>query len=140
MNIIIIFIFIVVGLLFSFAIYMSWKKRKIADLFRQMKSSGTAFIITPEYASFRGATNTYGKVKCDGVIGLTDRKIIFIPMVGREIEIPLENIRDITEEKTFMGNIRPGMSFLVLHGNNVDIGFFVSDNIKWQNAIIGMIK
>jgi len=140
MNIIAIIVISIIGLLFLFVIYMSWKKRKIADLFRQMKLSGATFVITPEYASFRGATNTYGRVKCDGVIGLTDRKVIFMPMVGKKIEIPLNNIKDITEEKTFLGNIRPGMSFLVLHGNNVDIGFFVRDNLKWQNAITGMIK
>ncbi|MGB3340380.1 MAG: hypothetical protein WBB37_02740 [bacterium] len=138
--IIIIIITVIIGLFFSFAIYMSWKKRKIAGLFRQMKLSGEVFIITPEFASFRGATSTYGRVKCDGVIGLTDRKVVFMPLVGKKMEIALESMKDVTEEKNFLGSYRAGMSFLVLHDSNLDIGFFVKDNIKWQNALSGIIK
>jgi hypothetical protein len=140
MIIIIIIIVFIIVLFFSFTLYMSSKKRKIAGLFRQMQMSGQTFIITPEFASFRGATHTYGRVKCDGMIGLTADKIIFIPLVGKKIEILLGHIKTVTEEKSFLGSHRPGMSFLVLHGHEADIGFFVRDNIKWQNILTGMIK
>ena len=138
--IIIITVIVIAGLFLSFTIYMSWKKRKIASLFKEMKLSGKTFIITPEFASFRGATNTYGRIKCDGIIGLTDRKIIFIPLVGKKIEIVLNSINNITEEKNFLGNVRAGMSFLVLHGADLEIGFYVKDNLKWQNTLLGLIK
>jgi len=138
--IIIIIIIVIFGLFFSFAMYMSWKKRKIAGLFQELKLSGETFIITPEFASFRGATSTYGRIKCDGIIGLTDSKLVFVPLVGKKIEIALENINTVTEEKTFLGSCRAGMPFLVLHGIDMDIGFYVKDNVKWQNTLLGFIK
>jgi len=128
------------GLFLCFVIYMSWKKAKIAGLFREMKLSGETFIINPEFASFRGATARYGRVKCDGVIGLTNDKIIFIPFIGSKTEIPLKEICDVTEEKKFLGCYRAGMTVLVLHEQEVDIGFYVKDHIKWQNTITGVIK
>lgn len=133
---------IIIGLVLflCFVIYMSWKKRKIAGLFRQMKLSGETFLINPEFASFRGATAKYGRVKCDGVIGLTNDKIIFIPFIGSKTEIPLKEIRDVSEEKKFLGHYRAGITVLVLHGQEAEIGFYVKDNMKWQNTITGIIK
>ncbi len=128
------------GLFLCFVIYMSWKKGKIAGLFREMKLSGETFVINPEFASFRGATAKYGRVKCDGVIGLTNDKIIFIPFIGSKTEIPLKEICDVTEEKKFLGCYRAGMTVLVLHEQEVNIGFYVKDNIKWQNTITGIIR
>lgn len=98
------------------------------------------FVIPPEFASFRGATKMYGRTKCDGIIGLTENNVIFIPLVGRKIEIPINSIYSVTEEKKFLGSYRAGLSFLVLHGRELDIGFFVKDNSKWQNTLLAIIK
>jgi len=135
-------VIIIIGLVLflCFVIYMSWKKRKIAELFQQMKLSGETFLINPEFASFRGATAKYGRVKCDGVIGLTNDKTIFIPFIGSKTEIPLKEIRDVSEEKKFLGHYRAGITVLVLHGKETEIGFYVKDSMKWQNTITGIIK
>lgn len=135
------FVIILVGLaLFvGFAIYMSWKKKKIMSAFRNMQLSGETFVLRPEIASFRGATAKYGRVKCDGVIGLTNGKTIFEPFVGKKMIIMMDDIRDVSEKKNFLGQYRARMSVLVLHGKEADIGFFVKDILRWQNAIKGII-
>lgn len=135
-----IYILICLAVFLSFMIYMSWKRKKVEHIFREMKLSGEAFILGPEVASFRGATAKYGRIKCDGVIGLTNEKIIFVPFVSKKFFIPTNEIKDVSESKKFLGHYRAGISVLVLHSKEADIGFFVKNVLRWQNAIRGIIK
>jgi hypothetical protein len=131
---------IIISLLLCFTLYMSWKKNKILKIFQNMRRSGNTFIIPPEVASYRGATAKYGRAKCDGVIGMTKDKIIFCPLMGKTLTIDLHCIKDVSQTKKFLGQYRAGMTVMVLHTDRADIGFFVSDHMKWQNSIIGIIK
>ena len=135
-----IYILICLAVFLSFRVYMSWKRKKVEHIFREMKLSGETFILDPEVASFRGATAKYGRIKCDGVIGLTNEKIIFVPFVSKKFFIPTNEITDINESKKFLGHYRAGISVLVLHSKEADIGFFVKNILRWQNAIRGIIK
>jgi hypothetical protein len=127
------------GLIIVFVTYMSWKRKKIIEAFQALKLSGLTFIIGPEFASYRGATAQYGRVKCDGVIGLSPDKLIFIPFIGPKKEILTNNICRVDEQKTFLGQFRAGVHVLVIHEDKADIGFFVKDIATWQNAIEALI-
>ncbi len=39
-----------------------------------------------------------------------------------------------------IGHYRAGITVLVLHGQEAEIGFYVKDSMKWQNTITGIIK
>lgn len=125
----------IVALFSGFVFFMSWKKRKILNALQHMKLSGTTFLIGPEIGSYRGATSVYGKVKCDGIIALTETSLVFLPYIGKKKEIALHGIRGIEVVKTFLGQYRAGIPVLVLHHEQCDIGFFVQDTAAWLTAI-----
>lgn len=129
---------IVLDLIFVIVI-LTWKKKKIDQIMRDMKFSGETFILGPEKASFRGATAKYGRIKGNGVIGLTSEKVMFIPYIGKHIIIPIQKIKDVSESKRFLGHYlhRP---ILILHGTETDAGFFVKNNFRWQNAIKSIVR
>ena len=132
---------LVIVVLFSgFVMYMSWKKRKIMKSIQQMRMSGSAFILGPEIGSYRGATSQYGRVKCDGVIALTETTLMFLPYIGKKKEIPLKELRDVEITKKFLGQYRAGVEVLVLHGADVDIGFFVQDTSRWLSAVSVLLQ
>ena len=137
-----IYVIILAGIVIfaTFVFYMSWKKKKIMNVFKDMQMSGETFVLGPEIASFRGATAKYGRIKCDGVIGMTSEEIIFIPFVGNRMTIMLNQLKGVGEKKNFLGSHRAGIPVLVLHSKEADIGFFVRDILRWQNTIKGIIK
>jgi hypothetical protein len=124
-----------VALFTGFVFYMSWKKRKIMALLRQMQLSGTTFVLGPEIGSYRGATALYGRVKCDGVIALTDTLLLFAPFIGTKKEIPLKDFQRVDVTEKFLGQYRMGMQVLVLRAETCDIGFFVNDVNRWQTTL-----
>jgi hypothetical protein len=139
-NVVLIIAVVSVVLFSGFVVYMSWKKRTIMASLRHMKMSGMSFILGPEISSYRGATSRYGRVKCDGVLALTEKTLIFLPYIGNKKEIPLRELRDVEITDKFLGQYRAGAEVLVLHGNDFSIGFFVQDGNRWLSAIVMLIK
>jgi hypothetical protein len=124
----------------GFVLYMSWKKGKILTLLRQMQMSGTTFVLGPEIGSFRGATAQYGKVKCDGVIALTDTFLVFVPYLGAKKEIPLKECHGVEVVDEFLGQRSLGMQVLVLRTDKCDIGFYVNDVDRWKAAAGNLVQ
>ena len=90
---------------------------------------GEHVVIPPEAGTYRGAKKTFSRVKGDGVICLTKKKIIFRPIIGAEIEIPAAQISGTKESVWFLTGAKNFKAHLILttHDEN-EIGFFVLDN------------
>jgi hypothetical protein len=76
------------------------------------------------------STKTYG------VIALTDRRLIFRRPLGKDIEIPLSGISEVSENKWFKGNYRGGKLFLILKlADDSEVAFMVNDHNHWMEEI-----
>jgi len=93
-------------------------------------------LIEPYWGSFRGATEKYGKIKCDGIIALTDKNLVFEKIAGDSIEIPVRKIVSSSMEKSFLGESRPGQDYLVLClDDGTQVGFIVKDANEWMRHL-----
>ena len=94
-------------------------------------------IRAPEKGNYRGATAPgYPVVKNSGVIALTTRRLVFITLTGKSIEIPLAEITGVRESKVFKAAATGGVMHLIVRVPSGEIGFFVPDNAAWINAIM----
>jgi hypothetical protein len=90
----------------------------------------------PEKGIYRGATAPgYPIVSNNGTIALTDRRLIFLTITGKIIEIPRTEIIGVRESKVFKWAVRSGRSHLIVQIPSGEIGFCVSSNVDWINAI-----
>ena len=97
---------------------------------------GEEWVIPLESASYRGATHTYGRVKGNGVAGLTDRRVVFEPLIGKGISVPLARVTGVRVTRWFLGAARASGRHLVLtldDGN--EVGFLVGDEERWLSAL-----
>jgi len=95
--------------------------------------SGEKVLITPESGSFRGATNKLGRIKSDGIIALTSKRLIFKKAFSPRFEIELKEVIEITTDAKFLGAWRAGVIHLVLNLKNGDrVGFYFKDLEKWK--------
>jgi len=114
-------------------------KRKSARLHASLRdelAGGELATRGPESAVYRGATAGFPMVNGNGVAMLTDRRLIFRKLVGAGLEVPLDRVAGVREDKWFLGSYRSGRMHLILKmrdGN--EVGFMFADHPGWMASV-----
>lgn len=88
----------------------------------------------PEGALYRGGTGPYPKVKGNGALVLTRRRLLFRILIGTSVDVPVGEITGTREAKRFAGGAT-GRMLLIVQTAQGEIGFLVDDNAAWIAAI-----
>ncbi len=117
-----------------------WRRRARAAKARLAAAiEAETTIRPPEKGVYRGATAPgYPAVNNNGTIALTDRRLIFITVTGKIIDIPRAEITAAREAKVFKSSVRGGRSHLIVQIPTGEIAFYVSSNADWINAITSL--
>jgi hypothetical protein len=132
--------FVVVALLIVACV--AWLQRRSRSLKEslsiELASSGETIRRGPESALYRGGTAGFSKIKGNGVLVLTDRRLLCQKLVGGRVEVPLVAIAGVREATWFLRSATGGHQHLVvqLHDGS-EVGFFVSDHPAWIAALRG---
>jgi multidrug efflux pump subunit AcrA (membrane-fusion protein) len=95
----------------------------------------------PEKGVYRGATAPdYPVVNNNGTIALTERRLIFVTVTGKLIDIPVAEIAGVREAKVFKTSVRGGRSHLIVQLRSGEVAFFVLSTADWINAITSLRK
>ena len=116
-----------------------WARRKtqqtLASMISEAEQSGERLVLGPESGVYRGGTGSYGKVKGNGAMLLTDRRLVFRKLMGAGVEIPTITITGSRRSKGFNGARTGGKTHLIVTTAEAEVGFFVSDIDAWERAI-----
>jgi hypothetical protein len=115
-----------------------WWRRRARDAKARLGAAiaAEATIRPPEKGVYRGATAPgYPAVSNNGTIALTDRRLIFVTLTGKIIDVPRAEITGVREAKVFKTSVRGGRSHLIVQIPTGKIAFYVSSNADWINAI-----
>ena len=120
-----------------------WMKRRSAQLVASLRDelvgAGESPSRGPEAAVYRGGTHGYSKVKGNGVIALTARRLVFRKLVGAGLEVPLDQVTGLREDKWFLRAYRGGRLHLILQmKGGGEVGFMVADHAGWMAALHAM--
>ncbi len=95
----------------------------------------------PEKGVYRGATAPgYPVVSNNGTVALTERRLIFVTVTGKLIEIPVAEIIGAREAKVFKSSVRGRRSHLIVQLRSGEVAFYVLSNADWINAIASLRK
>lgn len=94
-------------------------------------------IVRPfESGNYRGATAPgYPRVKNNGRIALTRRRLVFLTLTGTTISVPLDSITGLRLAKVFKGSVAGGWTHLVIRTAGGEIGFYVKDTGSWLHSL-----
>ena len=70
--------------------------------------------------------------------GALDRRLIFVTLTGKFIDIPRAEITGVREATVFKTSVRGGRSHLIVQIPTGEIAFYVSSNADWINAITSL--
>ena len=116
-----------------------WLRRRSArlttELREELAAAGERVTRGPEAAVYRGATDRYPQVKGNGIIALTDRRLIFRPLMGRHLELSLDQLTGVREEKWFLRSYNGRMHLILRMKDGAEVGFMVADHPAWMAAL-----
>jgi hypothetical protein len=114
-----------------------WRRRtRAANARLAAVIAAEATIRPPEKAIYRGSTAPgYPSVNNNGTIALTDRRLIFITLTGKIIDVARAEIISVREARVFKTSVRGRRSHFIVQIPSGEIAFYVSSNADWINAI-----
>jgi hypothetical protein len=118
-----------------------WRRRwRIATAKLAAVIASERSIRQPEKGVYRGSTAAgYPVVNNNGTIALTERRLIFITLTGKMIDIPVSEIVGVREAKVFKASVRGGRSHLVVRIRSGEVAFYLASNADWINTITALI-
>jgi hypothetical protein len=126
------------NLIYLLILYTKIRKDMSKTVVDEVNNSKDEILMHPEVASIRGFTDELGKIRYDGIIYLSDKKIVFQHLMKKKrFEIDLNDIQKISEAETYMNSARKDkrkVCILQLRGGG-QMGLFVADNKLWEKKI-----
>jgi len=123
-------------------IVLRWLKqataRQLAALHKELTSTGERVLLGPEPAIYRGASagSGYPRTKGNGVVALTERRLIVHKLVGVSLELPTADLRGVRTDKWFQGAWTGGrLHVIVKTKTDAELGLFVKDTDAWVSAL-----
>jgi hypothetical protein len=114
---------------------------------RELASTGERIVHGPERGSYDGATgNAFPRVTGLGVLTLTDRRLFFRKLGGKEVTLPLTMIAGVRESATFsrfQGSVRRrgGSQYVILktqEGAEVAFAIKNASHPAWISALASL--
>jgi hypothetical protein len=123
-------------------IIIVWRRRSAAAKAKLAASiESETQIRQPEKGVYRGSTAPgYPVVNNNGTIALTARRLIFITLTGKLIDIPVAEIVGVREDKVFKASVRGGRTHLIVQLRSGEVAFYVASNAEWIAAIDPLIR
>ena len=119
---------------------LAWYRHRLRSLMRalsaELATTGELVQRGPEPAVYRGGTAGHSRLKGNGLLVLTDRRLLCRKLVGGRVEVPLAAIAGIREATWFLRSATAGHPHLIIQlQDGSEVGFFVSDHPAWLAAL-----
>jgi hypothetical protein len=108
----------------------------LSSMRQELQANPGTVLAGPEVATFSGSDREYGRGRCNGIIALTSDRLLFRGVFGRPVQVPLQDVAAVYEDKPFQGRRTGGGRHLVLRlddGNR--LGFYVRDRERWLKLL-----
>lgn len=115
---------------------LRWLKGRLTRLTQELREElGDAIVLGPTEMIHRGATGRFPKAKGNGVVVLTDERLVVARLVGERFEVVLAEVGGLRVAKWFAGSYRNGRPHIILRVGEHELGFMVEDTQGWVDAL-----
>jgi hypothetical protein len=119
------------------------KLRRMPDLLRaELAASGETVRRGPEAAVYRGSSAPgYSRVGGNGVIALTDRRLLIRTLIGKGANVPLAAIVGVRQNTWFLRSYRGGRKHVIVKlRDGGEVGFLADDPDGWATTLRDVIQ
>jgi hypothetical protein len=131
--------------LVMFIVALRWLRRanaqRLGALRSELAATGERALLGPEPGVYRGASSGsgYPRTRGNGVVALTERRLIVRKLVGAPVEVPVAEIAGVRTDKWFQGGWAGGQAHVIVKTRaGAELGLFVQDTDAWARALQGL--
>jgi len=124
-------------------LYSLHRRRRKQDFLETIINSmggGSALVLPPEKAIFRGSCMRFGRQVRRGILCLSRQRLVFFRLDGTRIDLPLEGVKACSLRRFFLGRGSSRYHLIVTLQAGNEIGFYVSDPETWALAVVNHEK
>jgi hypothetical protein len=114
------------------------KAERRADALRdEVRRLGEEWVIPLGGAVYQGGAHPSAHSRGHGVLGLTDRRMLFLPIAGERVDVPRVRIAGARLEDRRREATSGHRHHLVLTlDDGAEVGFLVDDAGEWERALV----
>lgn len=119
------------------ALVMVWLRARLRRMRTRLDAelAGEPALRGPEGAIYRSGSGSHPRLKGNGLIVLTERRLLFRMALGSDLDLPVADITAIREATWFEGARLGDRQHLIVRTGAGEAAFFVDDNAAWAAAI-----
>jgi hypothetical protein len=111
-------------------------ERRADELRAEVERRGEAWVIPLSGALYQGGGSQSTKSKGHGVLGLTDRRVLFLPIAGELVSVPRvrvlgAHVQDRRRDAASDHRHR----LLIALDDETELGFLIDDPATWKQAL-----
>lgn len=113
--------------------------RALAALGAELDATGERRVLGPVAINYRGSTE-HPAIKGNAVAALTDRRLVIRKLVGADLEIPVDDIVGVRDDKWFVRAYAAGRPIVIVKNKDGnEVGLLVADHDAWMTALRALI-
>ena len=111
-------------------------ERRADDLRAEVDRLGEEWVIPLAGAAYQGGGHQAAKSKGRGVLGLTDRRVLFLPIAGEYMSVPRVRISGArTEDRRRDAAATHRHRLVLVLDDDTELGFLVDETDEWERAL-----
>ena len=97
--------------------------------------TGEAIVLGPQAAVYRGSSCGLPRVKGNGVMALTEARLVFVFLTGGRLELPLSTLTGVRDDVWFLRSYHGGRPHVIAQREDGEVGFIVTAHDDWMHAL-----
>ncbi|MCA9717914.1 MAG: hypothetical protein H6713_33805 [Myxococcales bacterium] len=116
---------------------IAWLRRRTRQRLDALAGelTGEAIVLGPQAAVYRGSSCGLPRVKGNGVMALTEARLVFVFLTGGRLELPLSTLTGVRDDVWFLRSYHGGRPHVIAQREDGEVGFIVTAHDDWMHAL-----
>ncbi len=111
-------------------------ERRADELRDEVEAAGEEWLVPLAGAVYQGGGSPHARSRGRGVLGLTGRRLVFLPIAGERVSVPRVRLAGVRAEERRRDATAAHRRRLVLTlDDGAEMSFLVDDAAAWQSAL-----
>ena len=106
------------------------------ELRDEVEAAGEEWVVPLAGAVYQGGGSPHTRSRGRGVLGLTDRRLVFLPIAGERVNVPRVRVSGVrTDERRRDATAAHRNRLVLTLDDGAEMSFLVDDGAAWRHAL-----
>jgi len=106
------------------------------ELRGEVEAAGEEWVVPLAGAVYQGGGSPHTRSRGRGVLGLTDRRLVFLPIAGERVSVPRARVSGVrTDERRRDATAAHRNRLVLTLDDGAEMSFLIDDSAAWRHAL-----